>query len=52
MSMTVLLSVDKKKAKEYLERKYGKKFKAFEINQQTDTLILKFVLEGGFDIDG
>ncbi|MPM57448.1 hypothetical protein SDC9_104270 [bioreactor metagenome] len=46
----LLASVDKKKAREYLERKYGKKLKAFEINQQTDALIRKFVLEGGFDI--
>lgn len=47
----LLASVDKKKAREWLEIKYGKKLKAFEIIQQTDALIRKFVLEGGFDID-
>ncbi|AXI08440.1 DEAD/DEAH box helicase [Oceanobacillus zhaokaii] len=48
---SLLSSVDKKKAREWLEVMYGKKFKSFEINQQTDALIRKFILEGGFDID-
>jgi type I restriction enzyme, R subunit len=47
----LLASVDKKKAREWLEKKHGTKLKAFEIIQQTDALIRKFVLEGGFDID-
>lgn len=48
---SLLATVDRKKAREWLEQKHGKKLKAFEINQQTDALIRKFVLEGGFDID-
>ncbi|MCR8996516.1 type I restriction endonuclease subunit R [Brevibacillus laterosporus] len=47
----LLASVDKKKAREWLEKKHGTKLKAFEIIQQTDALIRKFVLEGGFDIE-
>lgn len=46
----LLASVDKKKAREWLEGKYSKNLKLFEINQQTDALIRKFILEGGFDI--
>lgn len=48
---SLLATVDRKKSREWLEKKYGKKLKVFEINQQTDALIRKFVLEGGFDID-
>lgn len=47
----LLASVDKMKARDWFEEKYGKRFKAFEVIQQTDALIRRFVLEGGFDID-
>lgn len=47
----LLASVDKKKAREWLEEKHGTKLKPFEVIQQTDALIRKFVLEGGFDIE-
>jgi type I restriction enzyme, R subunit len=47
----LLASVDKKKAREWLERNYGKRLKVFEISQQTDAFIRRFVLEGGFDIE-
>lgn len=47
----LLASVDKKKAREWLEKKHSTKLKAFEVIQQTDALIRKFVLEGGFDIE-
>ncbi|WP_406895394.1 type I restriction endonuclease subunit R [Bacillus cereus] len=48
---SLLATVDRKKSREWLEKKHGKKLRVFEINQQTDALIRKFVLEGGFDID-
>lgn len=48
---SLLATVDRKKSIEWLEKKHGKKLRVFEINQQTDALIRKFVLEGGFDID-
>lgn len=48
---SLLATVDRQKSREWLEKKHGKKLKVFEINQQTDALIRKFVLEGGFDID-
>ncbi|KYZ67922.1 type I restriction endonuclease subunit R [Bacillus sp. GZT] len=48
---SLLATVDRKKSRQWLEKKHGKKLKVFEINQQTDALIRKFVLEGGFDID-
>ncbi|MCY8972880.1 HsdR family type I site-specific deoxyribonuclease [Bacillus atrophaeus] len=47
----LLSSVDKKKAREWLEKKHGTKLKPFEVSQQTDALIRMFVLEGGFDIN-
>ncbi|MFA9559865.1 type I restriction endonuclease subunit R [Evansella sp. AB-rgal1] len=47
----LLSSVDKRKAREWLEKKHGTKLKPFEVIQQTDALIRKFVLEGGFDIN-
>lgn len=43
-------TVNKTKAKEYFEKQRGEKLKAFEVNIQSQDLLRKFILEGGFEI--
>lgn len=44
-------TVDKAKAKEYLENKEGTKLNPPKVNIRTDKLIREFILKGGFEID-
>ena len=43
-------TIDKKRAKEYLEKKNGKKMPPFKITRDASKILRKFVLMGGFDI--
>ncbi|MDC1374806.1 HsdR family type I site-specific deoxyribonuclease [Polaribacter sp.] len=43
-------TVNKTKAKEYFEKQRGEEFKAFQVNIQSQDLLRKFILEGGFEI--
>ena len=43
-------TIDKKKAKEYLEGKKGKKMPPFKITRDASKMLRDFVLTGGFDI--
>ena len=43
-------SVDKAKAKKYLEAISGKKILPHMINTKVDELLRKFILSGGYDI--
>ncbi|MCI5144095.1 MAG: hypothetical protein D3923_00890, partial [Candidatus Electrothrix sp. AR3] len=45
-------SVDKAKAKAYFEQQEGGCVSAFKVNMKVDTLLQKFILAGGFDVDG
>ncbi len=44
-------TVDKVKARAYFEQKEGIKLNPPKVNMKTDTLIRKFILSGGFEID-
>lgn len=43
-------TVDREKAKAFLEKLEGTKIKPFQINMKLDKLLRKFIIEGGFDI--
>ncbi len=43
-------TVDKTKAKEYFERKEGKKLSMPKVNIRVDKLVREFILTGGFDV--
>lgn len=43
-------TIDKDKAKEYLENKYKRKYKKFEVNRAISIILREFILTGGFDI--
>lgn len=43
-------TVDKKKAKEFLENKRNKKLPMFVVNRDISNLLREFILSGGFDI--
>ena len=43
-------TVDRKKAKEFLEKKKGKKIPPFLINRDISNLLREFIMSGGFDI--
>lgn len=43
-------TVNKEKAKEYLENKTGKRLPPFIVNRDISKLLRKFILSGGFDI--
>lgn len=45
-------SVNKVRAKAFFEQKEGKSLSAFKVNVHATKLLKKFILEGGFDIDG
>lgn len=44
-------TVDKAKAKEYFEEIEGKSIPAFKVNIKVQSLLQKFILEGGFEIE-
>ena len=44
-------SVDKAKAKTFFEKLEGKPLKAFRVPAKVDTILRKFILSGGFDVD-
>jgi len=44
-------TVDKKKAKSFLEKVEGKSIKAFQVNIRIDEYLRKFLLEGGFNLE-
>jgi type I restriction enzyme, R subunit len=44
-------TVDKQKAKAYLEAVEGQKIPPFKLNIRIDTLLQKFITEGGFELD-
>ncbi len=44
-------TVDKQKAKAYLEALEGQKIPPFKLNIRIDTLLQKFITEGGFELD-
>ncbi|WP_144512293.1 type I restriction endonuclease subunit R, EcoR124 family [Bacillus sp. FJAT-22090] len=44
-------TVDKKRAKSFLEKVEGKSIKPFQVNIRIDEYLRKFLLEGGFEID-
>jgi len=43
-------TIDKSKAKEFIEAYEGKKIKPFEVNIKADELLRRFILEDGLDI--
>lgn len=47
----ILNTVDKSKAKEYFEKVENKSIMQFEVNIKMDTLLRKFILSGGIEID-
>ena len=44
-------TVDKQKAKAYLEAIEGQKISPFRVNIKTANLLQKFIIEGGFELD-
>lgn len=44
-------SVDRKKARFYLEETLGEKLKPFEVSRKVDTILRDFLLEDGFNVE-
>jgi len=45
-------TIDRKKSRIYLEALEGQTIAPFKVNQKTDSLLRRFILEDGFELDG